>query len=72
MEKFARRETLFHLTGDTIEDPGEVGAALRMYIRHAPSIAKFLQIKLDVTGQPDPEDLAIAAGNRVVIRFRNA
>ncbi len=49
---------------------GEVASALAQVARLAPQYARFLKIRLDSSGQPDPGDLMRAAADRVVILWR--
>jgi deazaflavin-dependent oxidoreductase (nitroreductase family) len=52
---------------EVVEDEAAVAEALRAYLQQAPAMARYLNIPLDASGQPDPAALAQAAHERVVI-----
>lgn len=56
-------------TGQAIEDPGEVAAALRMLDHHFPQILSYLKIRREPDGSLNAVDLANVSSERVVIRF---
>jgi len=58
--------------GESIEDKNAVAAGLLAYLRKMPHYAKYFQVTIDPNGQPNPEEVARAAQNRVMIRFRLA
>jgi len=55
-------------TSAVIEDDEEVAEALDALFRRAPQIARYYGVSFDPDGQPDPEDIAVAAEEKVVIR----
>jgi len=58
--------------GESIEDKNAVAAGLLAYLRKMPHYAKYFQVTMDSNGQPNPEEVARAAQNRVMIRLRLA
>jgi len=58
--------------GKSIEDKNAVAASLLDYLQKMPHYAKYFQVTIDPNGQPNPEEVARAAQNRVMIRFRLA
>jgi deazaflavin-dependent oxidoreductase (nitroreductase family) len=55
--------------GRAIIDVAEVGDGLLSYFRLAPRYAKYFGVKLDAAGQPDAQDCARAAQERVLVRI---
>lgn len=56
--------------GEAIADDNEaVTAGLSAYLRKAPNYARYFRVTLDADGQPDPEEVARAAQDRVMIRI---
>jgi deazaflavin-dependent oxidoreductase (nitroreductase family) len=55
--------------GRAITDVAEVGDGLLSYFRLAPRYAKYFGVKLDAAGQPDAQDCAQAAQERVLVRI---
>jgi deazaflavin-dependent oxidoreductase (nitroreductase family) len=56
-------------TGRAITDLAEVGDGLLSYFRLAPRYAKYFGVKLDAAGQPDAQDCAKAAQERILVRI---
>lgn len=56
-------------TGRAITDVAEVGDGLLSYFRLAPRYAKYFGVKLDAAGQPDAQDCAKAAQERILVRI---
>lgn len=56
--------------GESLEDAEDVTAGLLAYLQKFPRYAKYFKVALDADGQPDPEEVAKAAQNRVLIRVR--
>jgi deazaflavin-dependent oxidoreductase (nitroreductase family) len=52
------------------EPPNEVQAALCIYLKSQRDLARILKVRFDSDGNPDPETLAKAAENRVMVRVR--
>jgi len=59
-------------TGESIEDKKAVAAGLLAYLQMSPKYAKYFQVTLDSSGQPNPEEVDRAAQNRVMIRVKLA
>jgi deazaflavin-dependent oxidoreductase (nitroreductase family) len=57
-------------TGEVVEDDAGVAARLMAHLKQAPSYARYLQVALDPNGQPNPEDVARAAKDRVMVRIQ--
>jgi deazaflavin-dependent oxidoreductase (nitroreductase family) len=55
--------------GRAITDVAEVGDGLLSYFRLAPRYAKYFGVKLDAAGQPDAQDCAKAAQERILVRI---
>ena len=53
-----------------ITDQQEVADCLMVYLRKAPQIAKYIGVGFDASGQPKPEDVAVAAKTRVMVRVQ--
>jgi hypothetical protein len=53
---------------ETIEDQSEVADALLQYLKTAPQLAKFMDVRMDADGNPDDEDIARLAQEMVVVR----
>jgi deazaflavin-dependent oxidoreductase (nitroreductase family) len=53
-----------------VEDDEGVAAHLLAYLHKAPHIAKYLQVRLDPDGQPNREEVARAARERVMVRVQ--
>ena len=58
--------------GESIEDKKTVAAGLLAYLQKRPHYARFFQVTLDPDGQPNPEEVARASQNRVMIRVQLA
>jgi hypothetical protein len=58
--------------GEVVEDSDQVAEGYREYFQAAPGQARFFNVSLDGQGQPDPEDLAALARERVMVRVRLA
>jgi deazaflavin-dependent oxidoreductase (nitroreductase family) len=52
---------------DVIEDDEGVATHLLAYLRQAPKAAKYFGVALDADGQPNQDDVATAAKERVII-----
>ncbi len=57
--------------GDVIEDDENVIKQLRVYLQKVPHYAWYFKISLDPNGNPNPEDVAQAAKERVMILLRS-
>jgi deazaflavin-dependent oxidoreductase (nitroreductase family) len=57
---------------EVIEDDQGVAENLGAYLRQAPGLAKYFNVRLESTGQLKAEDLANAAKTRVFIKARLA
>lgn len=55
---------------DVIEDDEGVTTHLLAYLGQAPKVAKYFGVALDADGQPDQDDVATAAKERVIIHTR--
>ena len=53
--------------GDVIEDNENVTRQLIAYLQKVPQYARYFKVNLDPDGNPDPEDVAQAAKERVMI-----
>ena len=58
--------------GEVIEDDAGVAKGLMAHLKMVPEYAKYYQVKLDSNGQPVSEDVAHAAGDRVIVHIRLA
>ena len=56
--------------GESTEDKKVVAAGLLAYLQMSPKYAKYFQVTLDSSGQPNPEEVAQAAQNRIMIRVK--
>ncbi len=57
-------------TGQALEDEAAVTEALATYLSKVPGWARYFKVGLDASGQPDRDDLARAAKERVMIQFQ--
>lgn len=57
-------------TGQAIEDEAAAAEALSAYLSKAPGWARYFKVGLDAGGQPDRNDVARAAKERVMIQFQ--
>jgi deazaflavin-dependent oxidoreductase (nitroreductase family) len=55
--------------GRAITDAAEVGDGLQSYFRLASRYAKYFGVKLNAAGEPDAQDCARAAQERVLVRI---
>jgi hypothetical protein len=55
--------------GRAITDVAEVRDGLLSYFRLAPQYAKYFGVKLNAAGQPDAQDCAKAAQERILVRI---
>jgi hypothetical protein len=55
--------------GLVIEEKGEVAKSLCDYVRRAPQMASYFNIKTDKSGQPNPMDCEAAAEKMVMVRI---
>jgi hypothetical protein len=55
---------------NVIADDQDVTTGLMAYLRQAPNLARYYNVGLDPKGQPNPDDVAQTAKNRVIIRAR--
>jgi len=58
--------------GESFEDKEVVAANLLAYLQKSPKYAKYFQVTLNSSGQPNPEEVDRAAQNRVMIRIKSA
>jgi deazaflavin-dependent oxidoreductase (nitroreductase family) len=58
--------------GEAITDDEGVAANLLAFLQKVPNRAKYFRVGLDANGQPNPEDVARSAQDRVVVRIRLA
>ncbi len=56
--------------GQVFEDDRSVTDNLLAYLEQVPQVAKYLQVRLDADGLPEPEDVARAARDKVVVRIQ--
>lgn len=56
--------------GQVFEDDRSVTDNLLAYLEQVPHVAKYLQVRLDADGLPEPEDVARAARDKVVVRIQ--
>lgn len=54
--------------GEVIEDNAGVAAALSLYLQQAPEYARYYHVTFCPDGKPNPEEVARAARDRVVVR----
>jgi hypothetical protein len=57
-------------SGQAFEDEAAVAEALLAYLKLQPGLAKYFKIGLDAGGQPDRNDVARVARERVMIQFQ--
>jgi hypothetical protein len=57
-------------SGQALEDETAVAEALLVYLKPQPKMAKHFKVGLDADGQPNCNDAARAAQERVVIQFQ--
>ena len=57
--------------GDVIEDDENVTRQLIAYLQKVPQYARYFKVNLDPDGNPNPEDVAQAAKERVMILLRS-
>jgi len=57
-------------TGQALEDEAAVIEALAAYLGKVPGWAKYFKVGLDANGQPNRNDIARAAKERVMIQFQ--
>jgi deazaflavin-dependent oxidoreductase (nitroreductase family) len=57
--------------GDVIEDDENVTRQLIAYLQKAPQYARYFKVNLDPDGNQNPEDVAQAAKERVMILLRS-
>jgi deazaflavin-dependent oxidoreductase (nitroreductase family) len=55
--------------GEALTDEKAVRESLRTYLQKYPQYAKYFGVKFDPAGQPDPNDLARTAQERLMIRI---
>ncbi|MBN2550448.1 MAG: nitroreductase family deazaflavin-dependent oxidoreductase [Anaerolineales bacterium] len=55
---------------ETIEDPAAVAESLTAIFEKTPEMARYMEIKIDQEGKPDPADLAREAEKRLIVRTR--
>lgn len=55
--------------GEAITDADAVADGLVSYFQKAPQVAKYFNVRLDAAGQPNREDCARAAKERVLIKI---
>jgi len=58
-------------TCEVIEDDEGVAANLMTYLQQVPHYAEYFHVALDADGQPNAEDVARAAQDRVMIRIQS-
>ena len=56
--------------GEAITDDVSVTAELARYLGQMPHYAKYFRVALDTAGKPNPAEVALAARERVMVRFR--
>jgi hypothetical protein len=57
-------------SGQAFEENATVAEALSAYLKPQPGMAKYFKVGLDANGQPDRDDVARAAQERVMIQFQ--
>ncbi len=55
---------------ESIEDMKAVMTGLSDYLQKVPSHARYFKVTIDPTGQPNPQEIAKAPQNEVLIRIR--
>jgi hypothetical protein len=55
--------------GEILETPIQVISDLEKYFAQYPGYAKFFKLHSDPEGKPDPQELKLLAGERVIIRL---
>jgi deazaflavin-dependent oxidoreductase (nitroreductase family) len=53
---------------EVIEDQSVVADSLRLYLKTAPQLAKYMDVELDESGNPHPEDIARLTQEMVLVR----
>lgn len=59
----------FPAYGEAILDEDAVCEGLQVYLRKAPQVARYFGIRLDADEKPNPDDIAHAARERLIIRI---
>jgi len=57
-------------TGEVIEDHENVVKQLTDYLKKVPQYARYFKVRFDPEGQPNPEDVAQASRDRIMISLR--
>ncbi len=57
--------------GEVIEDGENIEEQLMRYLQKLPQYVRYFKASLDPEGHPDPEDVAQAAKERVMILLRS-
>ncbi len=52
---------------ETIEGQTEVANSLNLYLKKAPQLAKYVNIRIDADGNPNPKDVERVAEEKVMI-----
>ncbi|GAB4533133.1 MAG: nitroreductase/quinone reductase family protein [Anaerolineae bacterium] len=52
---------------DVVEDDETVAGHLAAYLQKAPRLARYFDVRINPHGQPDPDDVARAARERVIV-----
>jgi deazaflavin-dependent oxidoreductase (nitroreductase family) len=68
-------EVTLHLKGEevparaeTIEDQTKVADSMGQYLKTAPHLAKYMNVRMDADGNPDVEDVARLAQEMIMVR----
>ena len=56
--------------GDVIEDDENVTKQLTVYLQKVPQYARYFKVNIDPDGNPNPEDVAQAAKERIIVLLR--
>ncbi len=57
-------------TGEVIEDSEKVSKQLMEYLQNVPQYRRYFWVRLDSKGHPDPEDVALAGQDRVMVKLK--
>jgi deazaflavin-dependent oxidoreductase (nitroreductase family) len=55
---------------DVVEDDEAVTSHLSAYLHKAPRVARYFNVRIDPDGQPNPDEVAEAAKERVIVHTK--
>lgn len=61
---------VFQAQGEVLDDPTVVAEKLGAYLAGAPGVARYFAVSMDEAGHANPQNLAEAAKERVMVVFR--